>query len=61
MVEQLKKDMHNKLTECLDKMTAVDTYDERYKILDAFTLQAYRAGADMALEQLSIEMKKRTG
>lgn len=57
----MKLSRPNKLTECLDKMTEVDTYDERYKILYKFSKAAYAAGAEMAIDKFSKELKKEVG
>ena len=59
--DKLKKGEVNKITQCLDAMSAVDTYDERYEILREFTLDSYKAGSTMALDEMSKQMKEMLG
>lgn len=58
MSDKLKKGEHNKISRCLDEMSAVDTYDERYVILRAFSLGSYQAGAHMALDEFAENLKE---
>lgn len=56
--EKLQKGEVNKITRCLDKMTKVDTYAERYTILREFSLRSYRAGASQALDEMGAQLKE---
>ena len=58
MSEKLQKGEVNKITRCLDAMTKVDTYNERYTILREFSLSSFQGGARMALDEMGEQLKE---
>jgi hypothetical protein len=47
---EYKAGIDNKITDCLDKMSDVDTYAERYSILWDFSQVAFEAGGKSAFK-----------